>query len=67
MTVVSVELINENAMALLRDLEKLNIIKVQNSGSKSRPVDWGKLKGSMTKQPIEDVERELKELRDSWG
>lgn len=67
MTVVSVELLNENAMDLLKDLEKMNILKVKNAGIKSNITDWSKLKGSMTSQPIEEIESELKELRDSWA
>ncbi len=59
---ITIEIINNKALKLLRELESMNLIKMRNVAE----VDWSKLKGSMTKQPIEEVDRQLKELRDSW-
>ncbi len=46
--------------------ENLRLTKDQEEKPDKKPVDWSKYKGSMTAQSIEDVERELKELRDAW-
>ncbi len=64
---LTIDVLNSGAIKLLQDLESLKLIRVRKSPEeKPEKVDWDQLKGSMTKQPIEEVDAQLKELRDSW-
>jgi hypothetical protein len=64
---IVVDILNERAVALLKDLESLQLIKLrvsqQNPNSK---VDWTLYKGAMTKEPISEVDKQLSNLRESW-
>lgn len=55
------------AIKVLQKLESQHLIKLHkksNTIEKENPI--AKLKGAMAKQPIEEIEAQLKELRDSW-
>lgn len=69
MKTITVEIINEKALKLLKELETLKLIRLKKSksGSKKSTIDWSKYKGSMSKQPIEEVNRQLKNLRNEWN
>ena len=64
---ITLDIINEKALTLLRDLEQLHLIRLHKE---SIPQDNKKLvdnfKGKMTKQPIEAIENQLNELRSEW-
>ncbi|CAN5364805.1 hypothetical protein BH09BAC1_BH09BAC1_17280 [soil metagenome] len=60
---VTIDIINEKALNLLRDLESMNLIRMRNEES---PVDWSKFKGKMTKQPKHEIDEQLDELRNAW-
>jgi len=62
---VTVEIMNEGAMNLLRDMEHLSLIRVNNKAPSKR-VDWNKYRGAMTKQSIVAVDEQLNELRNAW-
>ena len=62
---VTVEIINEGAMNLLRDMEQLRLIRV-NGSSPAPKIDWNAYNGAMTKQSIAFVEEQLVELRNAW-
>lgn len=62
---VTIDIISNEAMTFLRNMELQRLIRVNQSVTKKR-TDWSKYKGSMTKQPIHEVEQQLKELRNSW-
>ena len=65
MQTITVDIINEKAIALLRDLELLKLIRVRRNNETSAMVtDWGKYKGAMTKQPLHKVDDELNKLCD---
>jgi hypothetical protein len=67
MTTVTVDIINQKALKLLEDLELLQLIRVRrekkNDGG---TVDWKCYKGAMQKQPIEQVDKQLNQLRQDW-
>jgi rRNA processing protein Krr1/Pno1 len=68
MQTVTIDIINDKAMKLLQDLEMLDIIRLHKDEDilpkQNNPL--AKYKGKMTKQPIAEIEKQLKELRDSW-
>lgn len=66
MTTLTVDIIDEKALPLLKDLEALNIIKVRGNSHKTdeeRIASIQSLKGKMTKQPLEEIEKQLAEFR----
>jgi len=67
MTTVTVDIINEKAMKLLEDMELLQLIRVHTENKENSNRSWiAKYKGAMTKQPLPDVDAQLKELREGW-
>jgi len=67
MRTVTVDIINEKALNLLKDLEVLKLIRLRRSDEKpAQSVNWLKYKGAMSKQAIEDIDLQINELRDSW-
>jgi len=62
---VNIEIINEGAMRLLRDMEHLHLIRVDKNEPDIK-TDWKKYKGAMTKQSIVAIDKQLNELRNSW-
>lgn len=68
MQTVTIDIINDKAIKLLQDLELLEIIRVHKDDEelikKINPIT--KYKGKMTRQPVDEIEQQLKELRDSW-
>jgi hypothetical protein len=67
MQTLTIDIINDKAIKLLQEMEALGLIKIHEKRSVSGNLnDIRKLMGSMTKQPIEEIEAHLKELRDAW-
>ncbi len=67
MQTITVDIINEKALNLLKDLEMLQLIRLRENGEEQiQSVNWQKYKGAMSKQPIEDIELQINELRNSW-
>ena len=69
MTTITIDLLNENAITLLRDLELLKLIRLRRE--KDEPKASGinlvaKYKGMMSRQPISDIDQQLKDLRSEW-
>jgi hypothetical protein len=69
MRTITVDIINNKALKLLEDLELLDLIKLHKQ--KFNPIttsdDWSlKYKGAMSKQPISEIENQLKEFRNEW-
>jgi len=62
---VNIEIINEGAMSLLRNMEHLRLIRVGKKVSEKK-MDWKKYKGAMTKQSIDAIDEQLNELRNAW-
>jgi hypothetical protein len=63
---VTIDIINDKAIKLLQDLELLNLIRMRKENTPSI-TNWSeRYKGAMSKQPMVDIERQLKELRNEW-
>ena len=72
MTTITVDIIDEKALDVLRDLEVKSMIHIQDLQSPSEKTESklsisAKYGGAMTKQPIDEVNKQLKELRDEWN
>jgi hypothetical protein len=65
---ITVDIINEKAIKLLQDLEALKLIKLRKSEPPHKSaINWAlKYKGAMSKQPIQEVDQQLKSLRSEW-
>ncbi|RYY06366.1 MAG: hypothetical protein EOP43_06575 [Sphingobacteriaceae bacterium] len=64
---VTVDIINDKALKLLEDLELLQLIRLHKENTEQKVIDWTiKYKGSLSKQPIADVDTQLNELRNGW-
>lgn len=67
MQTVTIDIINNKAIRLLQDLELLQLIRVRREQQPSTVTNWAaKYKGAMTKQPLTDIDNQLKELRNEW-
>lgn len=69
MTTITIDLLNENAITLLRDLELLKLIRFRKD--KSEPKASGinlvaKYRRAMQRQPMGDIDQQLKNLRNEW-
>ncbi|MFP5042143.1 hypothetical protein [Parasediminibacterium sp. JCM 36343] len=68
MQTVTIDIINDKAVRLLEDLELLQLIHIRKEKEAQGHVpNWAaKYKGAMTKQPLADIDNQLKELRNEW-
>jgi len=67
MQTITIDIINDKAIALLEDLEKLELIHLHTEKEKFNPSDFiSRFKGAMEKQPIDEVNKQLSELRNAW-
>ncbi len=68
MQTITVDIINERVLPLLKNLEGLKLIRIRKSNILANDsINFvAKYKGAMRKQPIEEVDNQLKELRNSW-
>jgi len=67
MTTITLDILNDKAMDLLKDLEALNIIRIQDTVKNSPSVDLAKkYYGSMTSQTKEEIDQQLEDLRNEW-
>ena len=68
MQTYTVDIINEMAIMLLKDLESLKLIRVRKQVGDNMTEDRGllKYKGAMLKQPLNEIDKQLNELRNSW-
>lgn len=67
MQTVVIDIINEKAMKLLRELELLKLIRVHKEKvEENTPVNWKKYKGAMSRQPLPEVDDQLDKLREDW-
>lgn len=64
MKTVTVEIINDKVLEILKDLESLKLIRMHQPDAH---IDWSKkYKGAMEKQPIDQVDNQLETLRSAW-
>lgn len=67
MRTVTIDIINEKALNLLKDLELLKLIRLRADESEAKAgTNWLNFKGTMTKQPLNDIDQQLDELRNEW-
>lgn len=65
---ITIDIIDDQALNLLVDLERLKLIRLRrdrNQLSNIKP-NTRKYKGSISKQSIQDVDKQLTELREGW-
>ncbi len=69
MQTVTLDILDDNALSLLKNLEALKIIRIQDNEEKPKASKTNlaaKYSGAMTKQSLEEINKQLKELRDEW-
>ncbi|QKJ31948.1 hypothetical protein HQ865_19990 [Mucilaginibacter mali] len=69
MTTLTIDVLDEKALNLLKDLELLKIIRVRKDKNRDdaiAPDMVTKYKGAMTAQPLNEVDKQLDELRNEW-
>ena len=69
MKTITLDILDDKAINLLKDLETQKVIRLHGvkNGVDKRSLDAIKsYKGLMTKQPIEEIEQQLKDLHNEW-
>ena len=63
-----IDIVNAKALKLLQDLELLQLIRVRKEKpQQSISVNWAiRYKGTMTKQPLTEIDKQLNDLRNEW-
>ncbi|NOX85768.1 MAG: hypothetical protein GXO86_07365 [Chlorobi bacterium] len=68
MKTYTIDIISDKALTLLKDLELLKLIRIRKSDAEN--TDTGKrisgYKGAMKKQKMNELNRQLDELRNAW-
>ncbi|GAA3992169.1 hypothetical protein [Mucilaginibacter dorajii] len=69
MRTVTLDILKDEAYDLLKDLEMLKVIRIQNdTGEKQVAKNLSaKYNGAMSKQSAEEIDRQFNELRDEWN
>ena len=69
MTTITLDILDDNAMNLLKDLELLKVIRLHDISEPEAitpPKSVKKYKGLMTPQTVEEIEKQLSDLRNEW-
>ena len=69
MTTVTLDILDDKAMNLLKDLELLKVIRLHGNEEKDRALAIERiknLKGLMTKQSPEEIDKQIADLRNEW-
>lgn len=68
MQTLTIDIINEKAIKLIQDMERLKLIRIRKEKNQQEgAINWSvKYKGAMQKQPLNEVDDQLNELRSSW-
>jgi len=67
MQTITIDIINEKAINLLRDLELLKLIRLRKEkNNEDITINWLNYKGAMSKQPKQQIDQQLNELRNEW-
>lgn len=69
MQTVTIDIINKKALALLKTLEAMKLIRLRKSNTEntSAPNNLSKLKGAMTKQSVAEIDKQIEEMRNEWS
>jgi hypothetical protein len=63
---VTIDIINDKALKLLQDLELLQLIRMHKEKPQTN-TNWAvRYKGAMAKQPLVDIDNQLRALRSGW-
>jgi len=69
MRTVTLDILDDKAINLLKDLENLKVIKLHNI-ERERQIEAidsiKKLQGLMSKQSLEEIDKQLSDLRNEW-
>lgn len=68
MKTITVDILNDKALTILQDLESVDLIRLRKEKNdiKTSANRVSKYKGAMTKQSIDEIEKQLHELRNGW-
>lgn len=68
MQTLTIDIINDKAVKLIQDMELLKLIRVRKDKAQQEvAIDWtAKYKGAMQRQPLNEVDNQLNDLRNSW-
>ena len=66
MTTITLDILDDKAMDLLKDLEAMHVIRLHDTEITTEPKSVKKYKGLMTKQSIEEIDKQLNDLRNEW-
>lgn len=69
MRTVTVDILNDEALNLLKDLEALNVIRVHQSNEDKGSASVNNIKsykGLMSKQSLDEINKQLNDLRNEW-
>ena len=68
MRTITIDIINDKVINLLKDLEQLKLIRLRKDKPDDGllPMDWTKYKGAMSRQPVNEIDQQLNELRSEW-
>jgi hypothetical protein len=65
---LTIDIIDDKAVKLIQDMELQKLIRVRKEkNQQEKAINWvAKYKGSMQKQPLNEVDNQLNDLRGSW-
>lgn len=67
MRTITIDIINERALNLLRELEVLKLIRLRKDSNRNKvELALNEFKGAMSKQPLDDIDKQLNQLRNEW-
>jgi hypothetical protein len=68
MRTLTIDILNDKAINLIKDLENLQLIRVRSKISKpKKSINWvEKYNGAMKKENLSEADAQLKELREAW-
>jgi hypothetical protein len=67
MQTITIDILNDKAVKLLKDLELLKLIRVRKEKTHPKAINnIVKYKGAMQKQPLNEIDSQLNDLRNTW-
>ena len=65
---LTIDIINDKAVKLIQDMELLKLIRIRREKKQQEgSINWSaKYKGAMQKQPLNEVDEQLNDIRSSW-
>lgn len=70
MKTITLDVLNEKALILLRDLEVLNLIKFRDEVQETKPAKVklsDKYKGIISKEQGQELNEHIKQMRSEWN